>query len=370
MSASHEARTILAVDLDYFYAQCEEVRKPEIKDKPAVICVFSGRTEDSGAVSTSNYVARKLGIKSGIPIVLAKRILSKNTEAVFLPMDREYYESISERIMETLRSHSPKMEQMSVDEAYLDITDSTHGDFAAAENIGAAIKKGILETERLSCSVGIGPNKLVAKMAVDSRKPDGLTIILPSQVRSFLNPLSVGKLFGIGPKTEQKLGTMGIKTVEDLANCDKEKLSKEFGRNLGPQLKKSAEGIDDDPVQERETEQLSRIITLKHDVDKFDFANEIEPLCKDISNRLEARKLLCKSIGIIVITSELKTKNHVKTLDIPTSAEEKILSVSSELFQSFFSENQELAVRRAGIRVSGLNKISGKRDSSLTEFFD
>ncbi len=369
MSTSHGTRTILAVDLDYFYAQCEEVRKPEIKDKPVVVCVFSGRTEDSGAVSTSNYIARKLGVKSGIPIVLAKRILSKNSEAVFLPMDREYYESVSERIMETLRSHIPRMEQMSIDEAYLDATESAHGDFAAAEKIGTRIKKEILDAEQLSCSVGIGPNKLVAKMAVDAKKPDGLTAILPSQVRSFLNPLPVGKLFGIGPKTEQKLGALGIKTVEDLANCDEERLSKEFGRNLGPQLKRSAQGMDDDPVQERETEQLSRIITLKRDTDKFDFANEISPLCKDISNRLEAKELLCKSVGIIAITSELKTKNRAKTLDIPTNLEEKIFSVSSELFGSFFSENQELAVRRAGIRVSGLTKRSAKKDSSLTEFF-
>ena len=288
MNASRGARIVLAVDLDYFYAQCEEVRKPEIKDKPVVICVYSGRTEDSGAVSTANYVARKLGVRSGIPIVLAKRILSKVPEAVFLPMDKEHYESVSERIMETLRSHSQKMEQMSVDEAYLDVTESTQGDFAVAENVARQIKKEILDGEKLSCSVGIGPNELVAKMAVDAKKPDGLTTILPVQVRSFLNPLPVGKLFGIGPKTEQKLGVLGIKTVEDLANYDEERLSKEFGQNLGPQLKRSAKGIDDDPVQEREIEQFSRIVTLKHDADKFDFANEIAPLCRDISNRLEA----------------------------------------------------------------------------------
>ncbi len=323
MSAS-EARIILAVDLDYFYAQCEEVRKPDIKNKPVVICVFSGRTEDSGAVSTANYLARSMGVKSGIPIVLAKRILSKNPDAVFLGMDRDYYEAVSERIMEILRSEAPKMEQMSVDEAYLDITDSTRGDFVSAEKIATRVKKEILDKEQLTCSVGIGPNKLVAKMAVDSKKPNGLTVITPNQVQSFLNPLPVGKLFGIGPKTEEKLGAMGIKNVEDLAKYDQEKLSFEFGKKLGPQLKRAAQGVDDDPVREKELEQLSRMITLRHDAGKFDFATGIAPLCKDISNRMQTKGLFCRSIGIITITSELKIKSRAKTIDVPTNSEATI----------------------------------------------
>jgi len=371
MSLSRDARIVLAVDLDYFYAQCEEIRKPEIKDKPVVICVFSGRTEDSGAVSTSNYIARKLGVKSGIPIILAKKILSKNPEAVFLGMDRSYYEAVSERIMEILRSHSHKMEQMSIDEAYLDVTEYTRGDFASAEKIASAIKREILEIEHLICSVGIGPNKLVSKMAVDSRKPDGLTLILPDQIRSFLDPLPVGKLFGVGPKTEEKLGAMGIKTVGDLANCNEAKLSSVFGRNLGPQLKLSAQGIDNEPVQEREQEQLSRIVTLKKDAGTFDFAHEIIPLCRDLSERLADKKLLCKSIGIIAITAELKMKNRARTLDVPTNSEAKLVEAASELFNSFFAENEGISLRRAGIRVSTLIKGSESvmKNPTLTEFF-
>ncbi|HVB12861.1 MAG TPA: DNA polymerase IV [Nitrososphaerales archaeon] len=371
MSLSRDARTILAVDLDYFYAQCEEVRKPEIKDKPVVICVFSGRTEDSGAVSTSNYVARRLGVKSGIPIILAKRILSKNIDAVFLPMDRDYYDAVSERIMEILRSHSQKMEQMSVDEAYLDVTEYTRGDYSSAEKIASTIKRRILEAEHFTCSVGIGPNKLVAKMAVDAKKPDGLTMILPDQVRSFLDPLPVGKLFGVGPKTEEKLGAMGIKIVKDLANCDEARLSSIFGKNLGPQLKLSAQGIDDDIVQEREQEQLSRIVTLKQDARAFNFEYELAPLCRDISERLAAKKLLCKSVGIIAITTDLKTKNRARTLDAPTSSEAKFMEVGSELFNSFFDENEGIGVRRAGIRVSNLIKAadSQMKNPTLAEFF-
>ncbi len=370
MSLYAETRIVLAVDLDYFYAQCEEIRNPEIKGKPVVICVYSGRTVDSGAVSTANYVARSLGVRSGIPIILAKRLLAKHPEARFLPMDREFYESVSERIMQILRYHSSKIEQVSIDEAYLDVSENTRGDFAVAEKIATEIKSEILEKELLTCSVGVGSNKLISKMAVDAKKPDGLTTILPSQVHQFLDPLLVGKLFGIGTKTEKKLGDLGIKTIGDLANYDVDELSEEFGPNLGPLLKRLAQGIDDDPVKERETEQLSRIVTLKHDADGFDFASEITPLCKDISNRLVAYGLVCKSIGILVITTELKTKNRSKTLDAPTNSEVRIESVASELFQLFFREENETLARRVGIRVSSLTKTESlKKDASLTEFF-
>ncbi|MHB2037106.1 MAG: Y-family DNA polymerase, partial [Nitrososphaerales archaeon] len=273
--------------------------------------------------------------------------------------------------MEVLRSHSQKMQQMSVDEAYLDVTEYTRGDFSSAEKIASAIKKEILESEHLTCSVGIGPNKLVAKMAVDAKKPDGLTTIPADQVRSFLDPLPVGKLFGVGPKTEEKLGAMEIKTVRDLAICDEARLSGIFGRNLGPQLKLSAQGIDDDPVQEREREQLSRIVTLKQDAVTFNFAHELVPLCRDISERLVAKKQLCKSVGIIAITTDLKTKNRARTLDVPTNSEAKFMEVGSELFKSFFVENESIGVRRAGIRVSNLIKAKDAevKNQTLAEFF-
>ena len=158
MTLHNLPRIVLAVDLDYFFAQCEQVRRPEIKDKPVVICVYSGRSEDSGAVSTSNYVARKLGAKSGMPIVLAKRILAKHPDSVFLRVDKDYYDSVSERIMEILQDKSAKMEQVSIDEAFLDVTEKTNGDYSLALEIGQRIKDEIAGVEHLTCSVGIGPN--------------------------------------------------------------------------------------------------------------------------------------------------------------------------------------------------------------------
>lgn len=369
MTLHNLPRIVLAVDLDYFFAQCEEVRRPEIKDKPVVICVYSGRSEDSGAVSTSNYVARELGVKSGMPIVLAKRILAKHPNSIFLRVDKDYYDSVSERIMEILQDEVLKIEQVSIDEAFLDVTEKTKGDYSLALVIGQRIKDKILGAEHLTCSVGIGPNKLVAKMAADSKKPDGLTVVLPKNVRSFLDPMPVGKLFGVGPKTEEKLKALEIQTIGDLARSNEVVLAKEFGRNLGPGLRKSAGGEDDEPVRERDIEQISRIVTLKHNALIFDFTQEVDSLSEDLAKKLRSRKLSCKSVGIIAITAQLKVKSHSKMLDAPTDSEQLIRKNVYDLFHSFFEENPKVEVRRAGIKLAGLTNLAEKVDSTLTDYF-
>ncbi|MCW4030779.1 MAG: DNA polymerase IV, partial [Candidatus Bathyarchaeota archaeon] len=153
------ARVIMLADFDYFFAQCEELRNPALKDKPVVVGVYSGRTVDSGAVSTSNYVARRFGVKSGISLYLAKRRL-KGTEAVFLPVDGEFYEKISEKIMRLLRGYSDSFEQMGIDEAYLDVTKKVHGSFEDASNLAQKMKKRVKRRVGITFSIGIGPNKL------------------------------------------------------------------------------------------------------------------------------------------------------------------------------------------------------------------
>src|SRR3989344_6253941 len=161
-------RIIMHIDLDQFYAALEEIRNPSLKGKPVVVCVYSGRTSDSGAVSTSNYTARKLGIRAGIPISRAKSLAEKSgQDVVFLPVDMEYYKNSSERIMEIFETHADIFEQASVDEAYLDITEKTKKSYNVAENIAGKIKEEIKEKENLPCSIGIAPNKLVAKIASD-----------------------------------------------------------------------------------------------------------------------------------------------------------------------------------------------------------
>ena len=182
-----KVRVIIHVDLDYFFAQCEERENPAYKDKPVVVCVYATRGGDSGAVSTANYVARKFSVKSGIPITLAKRLL-KGRDAVFLPVNRELYDKVSLEIMRILRNHADRFEQVSIDEAYLDVSQKANGNFALASELAKEIKEDILAREKLTCSIGVGPNKLVAKVAAGHKKPDGLTIIKPEEVRGFLFP--------------------------------------------------------------------------------------------------------------------------------------------------------------------------------------
>ncbi len=372
LTSTQEMRVIIAIDLDYFYAQCEEVRNPSTKGKPAVICVFSGRTAESGAVSTSNYVARGLGVKSGMPIALAKKILQKNPESVFLPMDIEYYVAVSDRIMGLIRTHGDRFEQASVDEAYLDVTNLSEADYQRAGAIGREIKTEIFAKEGLTCSVGIAPNKLMAKMAVDSRKPDGFAMILPNELKPFLNPLPVGKLFGIGPKTEEKMKLMGITTVGELGSTDVKVLSEQFGNKQGLTLSRMGNGIDDNPVLDKEPEQMSRIVTLKHDAEIFDFQGVLKPLADDLSQRLASSKYLCKAIGIILISSELKIKSRTRTLDSPTDSESEILKIASEMFESYFNQKNfdesSSHIRRVGIKVSGFTKSSDLKSGTLFDY--
>jgi len=225
-------RVVMLADFDYFYAQCEELRNPAIKDKPVVVGVYSGRTEESGAVSTSNYIARKYGVKSGMPLFQAKRKL-EDTDAVFLPVDHDYYDQISNGIMDIFRGYATSLEQVSVDEAYLDVTEQVQGNFDKAKEYAEKIKADVKNQVGISFSVGFGPNKLIAKIACDSQKPNGLTIVKPEEAQNFLSPLPVDRLLGVGKKTFVRMEQMGIKTIGDLAKYDVQGLVSIFGKSLG-----------------------------------------------------------------------------------------------------------------------------------------
>ncbi len=191
-------RVVLHIDMDYFFAAIEERENPELREKAVVVCMLSGRSELSGSVSTCNYVAREFGIRSGMPCSRAKKL---NPEAVFLPVRKDFYTSVSDRIMEILRSYADpgngdSFEQISVDEAFLESSERTGGDFRLAFEIGMQIKKEIKEKENLTCSIGIGPNKLISKMASSAKKPDGITVVSPQDLEAFLWPLNVSKLWG------------------------------------------------------------------------------------------------------------------------------------------------------------------------------
>jgi DNA polymerase IV (DinB-like DNA polymerase) len=360
-------RAIMLVDLDYFFAQCEELRNPAIKDKPVVVCVYSGRSEDSGAVSTANYVARKYGVKSGMPIYLAKKKL-ENTEAIFLPVDYAYYEEISQQVMEVLRTHADRFEQVGIDEAFLDVTQAISGEFQKAKEAAATIKNELWIRQKLTCSIGIGPNKLVAKIASDNKKPDGLTIVEPDHVESFLSPLPVARLIGVGAKTQEKMHSLGINTIFDLTNYDMQKLITVFGRTSATYFRNASLGKDDEPVEEKgEAESISRISTLKQDSHDLSFILEkTDQLCSEIHVVITEQRLRFKTVGTIVITADMSIHMRSKTFENLTSDLETMKRTVRELLGKFLEEN-ELEARRVGVKISNLVREQ-KSQKELTSF--
>jgi len=358
----------MLVDLDYFYAQCEERRNPSIKDKPVVVCVYSGRTEDSGAVSTANYVARKYGVKSGIPISLAKQKL-KEVDAVFLPVEKEFYREVSDKIMEILRNYADSFEQVGIDEAYLDVTQRTKGNYREAEELAETIKDDVLIQQKLTCSIGVGPNKLVAKIAADIQKPDGLTLVKPEEVQTFLSPLLVRRLVGVGKKTEKKLETLGVRTVGQLARFDVQRLIEVFGRKLGTYFHNASLGVDDEPVQERsEPESVSRISTLKEDTrDLAVILDEAYRLCGNVHARLLNLRLLYRSVSIHLVAGDLSVHSRSKTFENSTSDLETFKTTVKELLEKFLDESAD-DVRRVGVKLSSLTKKE-EMQQQITSFF-
>jgi DNA polymerase IV (DinB-like DNA polymerase) len=364
-----QARVIMLVDLDYFFAQCEERRKPSLKDKPVVVCVYSGRSEDSGAVSTANYVARKYGVTSGIPIFLAKKKL-KEKDAVFLPVDHEFYGEVSEQIMEILKSHADVFEQIGVDEAYLDVSQKVNRSFEEAKRLGQEIKEEVKSQQKLTCSIGIGPNKLVAKIAADIQKPDGLTTVEPEQVESFLSRLPVSHLIGVGRKTKKKMQSLGIRTIGDLAKYDVQGLIEVFGKKLGIYFHNASIGVSDEPVRERgEAESISRISTLKEDTrDLKIILEKTKQLCDEVHAKLIQRELGFKSVGIVAIMTDMSVRSRSKTLENPTNKLENLKKIVEELFEKFLSES-ELKARRIGVKVSYFAKEREKQ-KQITNFVE
>ena len=362
------ARIIGHVDLDYFYAQVEEVESPAIKGRPVVVCVFSGRTEDSGVVSTANYRAREFGVKSGIPIVAAKKKL-QGKDPVIIRMDIPKYEAVSERVMELVRSRVDILERAGIDEAFFDLTVGSGGDYASATATVTRIKASILEEEHLTCSVGLGRSKAVAKIASDVMKPDGLTVVLPESTESFMGGLGVAKLYGVGPKTSDILEKLGIRTIGDLARMDSAELERPLGKKLALYLHEAASGNDDEPVKENEAPtQFSRIITLKSDTtDPEEVMGQLAEAEKNLRSKLIANATSFRTLSAIAILTDLSTKTRSKTFEAPIN---DLASVENSLVELFsqLSETTDKEFRRVGIRVSDL--LANHDQKSLAEFMD
>jgi DNA polymerase IV (DinB-like DNA polymerase) len=363
-----ETRVVFHIDFDYFYAQCEEIRLPELKSKPVCVCVYSDRGGDSGAIATANYTARKYGVKSGIPIIFAKKRLEERKDAVFLPVDFDYYFEMSEKAMKIMESDADIFEYVGKDEAYLDVTKRVEGDYKKASHLAQQIKNSIRDQVKLSCSIGISPNKLISKIASDFQKPDGLTIVSPEKINEFLEPLEIRAIPGIGKKTENKFLEMNLKTIQDLKKLDVFSLNKEFGRKNGTYIYNAVRGINNEPVKEREARiQYSKITTLKKDSKDYQFLSEnIIELCKEVHNVVIKNNQMFKSIGIHFVQSDLSNKSKSRMLRSPTTSLEELQKNADQLLKEAL-ENQTITIRRLGVKVTELSEIQGQSD--ITSYF-
>jgi DNA polymerase-4 len=342
-----ESRRILHLDMDAFFAAVELLRRPDLKGKPVII---GGRGDPSrrGVVSTATYEARAFGVRSGMPLRTALKLCPT---AVFLPVDFEAYHRYSEKFKAAMKSVSPLMEDRGIDEAFLDITAIDRG----SAEIAGEIKRRIREETGLTCSIGIAPNKLLAKMASELQKPDGLTIITAADLEARIRPLGVRSVPGIGPKTEARLAELGVHTVGELAAVPVESLVERFGRSYGVFLHEAARGIDDDPIVTHwEPKQRSRETTFQEDTGDWQtIARTIAGLARGVAEDLREEGYRGRTVGIKLRFADFETHTREKTLPEPTDAEHAIRKAAFECLGRLKLDRR---VRLLGVRVGDLSR--------------
>ncbi|MGB9676796.1 MAG: DNA polymerase IV [Candidatus Bathyarchaeales archaeon] len=356
---TEKKRIILHIDMDHFFTAIEEREHPEFRGKPVIVGADPKEGKGRGVVSTCNYEARKFGVRSGMPISRAWKLCPN---AVYLPVNYELYTKVSNQIMNILRGYADKFEQWGIDEAFLDVT-SRVKDFSEAEALARQIKREIYEKERLTCSIGIGPNKLVAKIASDFQKPDGLTIVMEDEAEKFLAPLPVRKLLWVGRKTEQKLKAMGIETIGDLAKSDPNVLAETFG-SVGTQLYLMAHGIDKSEVEEAgRIKSISRHTTFEEDTSDFDFVlGTLDKLSEEVYSDVLKQQVYFKTVTVMVRYENFETHTHSKTMPFITNRLQDLKKTAKELIQAYLKPKRK--IRLVGVRVSNL--ISAEKQKTLT----
>ena len=301
--------------MDAFYASVEQRDDPQLRGKPVVVAWLGNRS----VVCAASYEARRFGIRSAMPAVRAERLCP---EAVFVPPDFPRYRAVSWLVREIFKRHTDLVEPLSLDEAYMDVTENKTG-LLTATRVARAIRAQIREELNLTASAGVAPNKFLAKIASDWRKPDGLFVIQPDEVDTFLPPLPVGRLPGVGKVTEARLEKLGIRTVGDLRELELPALEGPFGRH-GLRLYELARGIDNSPVlPDRPTQSVSAEDTFQHDVPLSETESLIRRLAEKtwIASRKETR--IARTVVLKLKTSDFKilTRSHTPSTP-PVSCEE------------------------------------------------
>ena len=337
------ARKIVHVDMDAFYASVEQRDDPQLRGKPVVVAWRGARS----VVCAASYEARKFGVRSAMPTLRAERLCPG---AVFLPPDFPRYRAVSRQTHEIFKRHTDVIEPLSLDEAYLDVSENKTG-LPSATLVARAIREQIRAELHLTASAGVAPNKFLAKIASDWKKPDGLFVIQPEEVDSFLSPLPVGRLPGVGKVTEEKLKTLAVLTIADLRRLKPAKLETHFGR-YGLRLYELARGIDESPVvPDRPTQSISAEDTFEMDV----LLTETEPMIRRLAektwqaSRKESR--VARTVVLKLKTSEFKILTRSHTPSFPPSSCEELTMVALALRERVGLDSQQ-RFRLVGVGLS------------------
>lgn len=322
-------RIILHIDMDAFFASVEQRDHEEYRGRPVIV----GGLGPRGVVSTASYEARKFGVHSAQAMAIARR---RCPDAVFLHPDHARYSAVSRQIFSILSRFSPVIEQLSIDEGFLDLT----GMERLMENpraYGKEIKRAVREETGLTASVGIAPNKFLAKLASDLEKPDGLVIIRPEDAEKVLAPLPVSRIFGVGKKTEARLAALGFKTIGQLAAADREKLAHALGDRMAAQLLALAHGLDDRPVEPRRAAQsIGREETFDEDIRSREEAERVLlALSEEVGWRLRREGLSARTVTLKLRSASFDTYTRQQTFTNPVSYDEDIFEAARSLFRAF-----------------------------------
>ena len=349
-------RFIVHIDMDAFFASVEKLDNPDLKDKPVIV----GGLGKRGVVATASYEARRYGVKSAMPILKARKLCP---DGIYLPPRFERYREISKKIQQILLSYTPKIEPISLDEAFLDLTETVDSfDLAVAK--AAKIQIEIKEKLGLTCSVGVAPNKFLAKLASDMRKPNGFTVIRKEEIEDVLRDLPISRMWGVGRITEKKLNDMGVKTIGELKKIPKSRLKDAFGKQ-GENLYRLARGIDESPVEPyHPVKSISQEMTFDEDIKNPEKIKlYIARLSEEVGEALRKKGLRARTVKIKVRFSDFTTITRQLSFDIPTSSTEMIRSLARKLFEEKVAGNKK--VRLIGVGVSNL---TGKKEGQLYLF--
>ncbi|MGI0141350.1 MAG: DNA polymerase IV [Candidatus Micrarchaeales archaeon] len=349
-------RIIMLIDMDYFFAACEELRHPEYKERPLVVGSDPKGGTARGVVSTCNYLARKYGIHSAMPISMAYRL---KKDAVFLPVDYAYYEKMSNAVMHILKSFSTKFEQVSVDEAFIDVTGRIDG-YDQALDYARKIKDSIKSEIGLPCSIGVSSNKLIAKMACEAGKPDGIKLVKEEDATKFLAPLAVGKLYGVGNKTKERLEAMGLKTVGDLAKANAANLVGSLGI-FGAELYRSANGQGEESITENyEIKSIGRERTFETDTtDREKIIAQIKSIAAEVLEDVSKQGVSFKTITVKIRYHDFSEHLKSKSMSHYSEELEEIVENAIKLFDASVEKGE--LIRKIGVRVSSFAKRKGQK---------